>query len=130
MLRKIIVQIICTLLLFGMTVTVYGAEMESEFKENLIEEFKYSRSTVVKLEKQGKTAVCLARITGRMGVTTKLTVKCSLQKNKGGIWTTVETWSDSTHQIVLSLRKERKVSGGTYRVHAVFHAYAGDKVER
>lgn len=27
------------------------------------------------------------------------------------------------------LIKKRKVSGGTYRVHAVFHAYAGDKVE-
>ena len=129
MFRKIFGVTLCVMVLLGMMCVVYGEESEQAPQSIPPARMKYSKSTRVTLDKKGDSAVISARIIGTAGKTTKLKGNCILQKFSNGKWNYVDNWSESTNARILSINKKRKVSGGTYRIHAVFHAYAGDKVE-
>ena len=129
MFRKFFVLTLCVLVLLGMVCVVYGEESEQTPQFAPPARMKYAKSTSVTLDRKGESAVISARIIGDAGKTTKLKGNCILQKFSNGKWNYVDNWSESTNARILSMNKKRKVSGGTYRIHAVFRAYAGDKVE-
>lgn len=75
------------------------------------------------------TASSSATVTGKRGITTKITVKLYLQKYSGGKWTTTKQWSGSKNGTSYTLSKTASVSKGKYRTKAVCKIYSGNKSE-
>lgn len=77
------------------------------------------------LKISGSSATIQASAIGTAGVTTKAKVTATLQRqSSSGSWTSVETWTNSSSNSSVSLKKSHSVSSNhTYRVKAVCKAY-------
>lgn len=75
------------------------------------------------------TASCSATVTGKRGVTTKITIKLYLQKYSNGKWTTVKQWSGSKNGTSYTLSKTTSISKGKYRTKAICKIYSGREYE-
>lgn len=79
----------------------------------------------------GGTAAASAKITGKVGKTTKTSVHMYLQQYKGGKWTNVADWASSGNTVSRSISKTKSVTKGyKYRTKAVCYAYAGSSSEK
>lgn len=77
------------------------------------------------------TATVTAKITGKVGTTTKTSINLYLQQYKDGAWTSIESWSSSGSTVNRSISKTKSVTKGyKYRTKAVCRAYAGSDVEK
>lgn len=75
------------------------------------------------------TASCNATVTGKHGITTRITINLYLQKYSNGKWTTAKQWSGSKKGTSYTLSKTTSVSKGKYRTKAVCKIYSGNKSE-
>lgn len=76
-------------------------------------------------------ATASAKITGKVGKTTKTSVRMYLQQYKGGKWINVADWASSGNTVSRSISKTKSVTKGhKYRTKAVCYAYAGSSSEK
>lgn len=75
------------------------------------------------------TASPSGSVTGKYGVTTKISIHLYLQKYKAGKWMNVKDWTGTRTSTSYSLSKTSDVSKGKYRTKAAIKVYAGTKYE-
>ena len=75
-------------------------------------------------------ATVSASLSGKPGVTSKVTIHLYLQQYKDGKWTNYDDWTKTISSVNNSLLKTLSVPKGyTYRAKASCYAYAGSKSE-
>lgn len=92
----------------------------------------YINGTITTLSISGSgVATGTSKITGYSGTTTKVHITMTLQKKGflGLFWTDVSQWSQTFNNYYGTLSKTYNVSGGTYRVRAVYVAYRDSSSE-
>lgn len=116
------------IVMIGMlSIPVYAADVgDPEF--NI--QSAYYNNAIASISISGSgTASCSASVTGKRGITTKITVKLYLQKYSNGKWTTAKQWSGSKKGTSYTLSKTASVSKGKYRTKAVCKIYSGNNSE-
>ncbi len=138
--KKPIGFLLCLVLLFLPTMNVNAAENESQktipINTSIIEQdsvilplFAYTRSTYTSLSILSGTASCVTSLTGYQGTTTNVEITMYLEKRFLFFWLTETSWSGTFNSYSGSMYEQHSVSGGTYRVKAVYVAYNGTASE-
>ena len=92
----------------------------------------YISSTNTSLTISSGQASAYARLIGYPGTTTKISITMTLQKQGflGLYWSDVTGWSDTFYSSTATMsRTHSGLSGGTYRLKAVYTAYSGNASE-
>lgn len=92
----------------------------------------YTNDTLTALSISGSgVATGTAKITGYSGTTTKITITMYLEKKGflGLFWSETASWTQTFNDYKGALSKSYNVSGGTYRIRAVYIAYKGTASE-
>jgi len=91
----------------------------------------YTKSTRTDLSISSGQASALAIFNGYNGITTKVTITMTLQKQGflGLWWTDEASWTETFNNYNATMDRKATVSGGTYRVKAVYTAYGGSASE-
>lgn len=92
----------------------------------------YTKSTSTNLTVSSGQASASAKFTGYPGTTTKVSITMTLQKQGflGLYWSDVASWTQTLNSYNATMGKSYGgLSGGTYRVKAVYTAYSGSASE-
>lgn len=91
----------------------------------------YTKSTNTNLMITSGQATSTSSITGYPGITAKVVITMHLEKKGllGLYWSTITSWSQTFDHYSGALSKDYNVSGGTYRVKAVYVAYSSTASE-
>ena len=91
-------------------------------------EYTNTTATTLNISSSGK-ATCVASLNGYNGVTTKIVIKMTLQKDSWLWWSTEETWTTTINNCFGSLSKTKTVDSGTYRLKVEYTVYSGSNSE-
>ncbi len=113
--KKIIVALITTLLMFSISITAYAKDF-TVCDNNCNNAYTYFSISNGKANVENK-------VIGKKGVTKKIVVNTKVQKKVGLIWVTVDNgnWTDTSSAYNFSKSHSVQLSGkGTYRAHVKF----------
>ncbi len=113
--KKIIVALIMTLLMFSISITAYAKDF-TVCDNNCNNAYTYFSISNGKANVENK-------VIGKKGVTKKIVVNTKVQKKVGLIWVTVDNgnWTDTSSAYNFSKSHSVQLSGkGTYRAHVKF----------
>ena len=130
-LRRLIGILLCLTMVLSGTVMVMADELDEPVTEDPIEEYQYASnvSADISISNNG-TATFLANAKGQIGIATKITGTCYLQKLKNGTWTNIKSVQGTTTSLSLTLSSTKSnLAHGKYRTHAVFKVYSGSNYE-
>lgn len=141
MLKKMIGLFLCLVLLLLPIVGVNAEDNESyktystdtnyvTYNNAIVPLSAYTKSTYTNLAIVSGSATCVASLTGYPGITTKVEITMYLEKKQFlFFWFTDASWSETFYSYNAAMSKQWSVSGGTYRVKAVYVAYSGTESE-
>lgn len=113
--KKIIVALITTLLIFSVSITAYAKDI-TVCDNNCNNAYTYFSISNGKANVENK-------VIGKKGVTKKIVINTKVQKKVGLIWVTVDngSWTDTSSACNFSKTHSVQLSGkGTYRAHVKF----------
>ena len=88
------------------------------------------RSVYADLKITSGEATVSAKMNGKIGITTKVTIHLYLQQYKDGKWVDYDDWTKTENGVNCTLSETVSVPKGyTYRAKASCYAYAGSKSE-
>ena len=88
------------------------------------------RSVYADLKITSGEATVSAKMNGKIGITTKVTIHLYLQQYKDGKWVDYDDWTKTEKGVNCTLSETVSVPKGyTYRAKASCYAYAGSKSE-
>ena len=132
--KKIIGLMLSVVCVFSAMVNVSAQGIESaaeQYEPPIHVNMAYTKSTRADLTISYGQASATAVFYGYNGITTKVTITMTLQK-KGllGLWWSDElSWTETFNYYNATMNRNTGVSGGTYRVKAVYTAYSGTNSE-
>ena len=130
-LRRLIGILLCLSMVFSVTVIAFADELDGPVTEDQLEKYQYASnaSADISISNSG-TATFIANAKSQIGIATKITGTCSLQKYSNGSWIKVKAISGNTNSLSLTLNSMKaNLTNGRYRTHAVFKVYCGNKYE-
>ena len=129
--RRLICIIICLIMVLSVTAMVFADELEEPVTEDPIEEYQYANSARADITiSNNGTATFTANAKGQIGIATKISGTCYLQKLKNDSWTNIKSVGGSTNSLSLTLSSTKSnLANGKYRTHAVFKVYSGSNYE-
>lgn len=89
----------------------------------------YTNSIYTNLAIVSGNATCIAGFTGYPGITNKVEISMYLQKRFLIFWLTEDNWSQTYYNYSATMSHQTGVSGGTYRVKAIYIAFSGAESE-
>ena len=130
-LRRLIGIILCLAMLMVGTAMVFADELDEPVTEEPIEEYQYANDVRADISiSSSGTATFTANAKGQIGIATKITGTCYLQKRKNGSWTNIKTVEGTTYSLSLTLSSTKtNLANWKYRTHAVFKVYSGSNYE-
>ena len=132
--KRIKLLFLCLCILSLGSGKVFATSFIEEVPENNLEVNPYmnyiSTSSCDFYKQSNNTAAIDCSIEGYRGITTKVSITANLQQYKGGKWTTIKTFTQSSNSHRASLSETVSIAKGyTYRVSAQVKAYSGSSVE-
>lgn len=130
-LRRLIGILLCLIMVLSGTAMAFADELDEPVTEDPIDEYQYASnaSADISISNSG-TATFIANAKGQIGIATKITGTCTLQKYSNGSWTKVKSVSGNTNTLSLTLNgMKANLANGRYRTHAVFKVYSGNRYE-
>ena len=137
--KKMVGFLLSLVLIFIPLMSVNAAEnvspndiLGNDFKiqENIYSPLSlYTRNIYTGLDINSGNAMCTASLTGYQGVTTKIEITMYLEKRFLFFWFTDTSWSATFYSNNALMNRQCSISGGTYRVKAVYVAYSGTASE-
>lgn len=123
--RTITVLLVACVLIFS-SLTVASASM-SDIIAPMADNY---RSVYADLKITSGEATVSAKMNGKIGITTKVTIHLYLQQYKDGKWVDYDDWTKTEKGVNCTLSETVSVPKGyTYRAKASCYAYAGSKSE-
>ena len=123
--RTITVLLVACVLIFS-SLTVASASM-SDIIAPMADNY---RSVYADLKITSGEATVSAKMNGKIGITTKVTIHLYLQQYKDGKWVDYDDWTNTEKGVNCTLSETVSVPKGyTYRAKASCYAYAGSKSE-
>ena len=123
--RTITVLLVACVLIFS-SLTVASASM-SDIIAPMADNY---RSVYADLKITSGEATVSAKMNGKIGITTKVTIHLYLQQYKDGKWVDYDDWTKTENGVNCTLSETVSVPKGyTYRAKASCYAYAGSKSE-
>ena len=123
--RTITVLLVACVLIFS-SLTVASASM-SDIIAPIADNY---RSVYADLKITSGEATVSAKMNGKIGITTKVTIHLYLQQYKDGKWVDYDDWTKTEKGVNCTLSETVSVPKGyTYRAKASCYAYAGSKSE-
>ena len=123
--RTITVLLVACVLIFS-SLTVASASM-SDIIAPMADNY---RSVYADLKITSGEATVYAKMNGKIGITTKVTIHLYLQQYKDGKWVDYDDWTKTEKGVNCTLSETVSVPKGyTYRAKASCYAYAGSKSE-
>ena len=123
--RTITVLLVACVLIFS-SLTVASASM-SDIIAPMADNY---RSVYADLKITSGEATVSAKMNGKIGITTKVTIHLYLQQYKDGKWVDHDDWTKNEKGVNCTLSETVSVPKGyTYRAKASCYAYAGSKSE-
>ena len=123
--RTITVLLVACVLIFSI-LTVASASM-SDIIAPMADNY---RSVYADLKITSGEATVSAKMNGKIGITTKVTIHLYLQQYKDGKWVDYDDWTKTEKGVNCTLSETVSVPKGyTYRAKASCYAYAGSKSE-
>ena len=123
--RTITVLLVASVLIFS-SPTVASASM-SDIIAPMADNY---RSVYADLKITSGEATVSAKMNGKIGITTKVTIHLYLQQYKDGKWVDYDDWTKTEKGVNCTLSETVSVPKGyTYRAKASCYAYAGSKSE-
>lgn len=123
--RTITVLLVACVLIFS-SLTVASASM-SDIIAPMADNY---RSVYADLKITSGEATVSAKMNGKIGITTKVTIHLYLQQYKDGKWVDYDDWTKTEKGVNCTLTETVSVPKGyTYRAKASCYAYAGSKSE-
>ena len=123
--RTITVLLVACVLIFS-SLTVASASM-SDIMAPMADNY---RSVYADLKITSGEATVSAKMNGKIGITTKVTIHLYLQQYKDGKWVDYDDWTKTEKGVNCTLSETVSVPKGyTYRAKASCYAYAGSKSE-
>lgn len=132
--RITVLSLVLCIMCLGSAEIFANSFIEEDLPEDYLEISPYmdyiSRSSCnLYIDSSGR-ATTNCSIYGYQGTTTKVSITANLQQHKGGEWTTIKTFTQSSNSHRTSLSETVSVNKGyTYRVSAQVKAYNGSSVE-
>ena len=104
--------------------------VDSPIDEIVIEGYQYTSRLSSDLTFSGKTATCNSTVYGFSGITTKIVITQTLQRQSSSSWTYVTSWSKTFNSWYGFYGNTRSsLSSGTYRLKTVAKVYSGSNYE-
>ncbi len=130
-LRRLIGIILCLTMVFSLTAMAFVDEIDEPVTEEPIEKYQYASSARADISiSNSGTATFTANAKGQIGIATRITGTCYLQKMKNGSWTNIKSVQGTTNSLSLTLSSTKSnLAHGKYRTHAVFKVYSGINYE-
>lgn len=123
--RTITVLLVACVLIFS-SLTVASASM-SDIIAPMADNY---RSVYADLKITSGEATVSAKMNGKIGITTKVTIHLYLQQYKDGKWVDYDDWTKTEKGVNCTLSETVSVPKGyTYRAKTSCYAYAGSKSE-
>ena len=124
-LRRLIGIILCLTMVFSLTAMAFADEIDEPVTEEPIEKYQYASSARADISIiNSGTATFTANAKGQIGIATKITGTCTLQKYSSGSWIKVKSVSGNTNSLSLTLNgMKANLANGRYRTHAVFKVF-------
>lgn len=123
--RTITVLLVACVLIFS-SLTVASASM-SDIIAPMADNY---RSVYADLKITSGEATVSAKMNGKIGITTKVTIHLYLQQYKDGKWVDYDDWTKTEKGVNCTLSETVSVPKGyTYRAKASCYAYAGSQSE-
>ena len=123
--RTITVLLVACVLIFS-SLTVASASM-SDIIAPMADNY---RSVYADLKITSGEATVSAKMNGKIGITTKVSIHLYLQQYKDGKWVDYDDWTKTEKGVNCTLSETVSVPKGyTYRAKASCYAYAGSKSE-
>ena len=123
--RTITVLLVACVLIFS-SLTVASASI-SDIIAPMADNY---RSVYADLKITSGEATVSAKMNGKIGITTKVTIHLYLQQYKDGKWVDYDDWTKTEKGVNCTLSETVSVPKGyTYRAKASCYAYAGSKSE-
>lgn len=132
--RITVLSLVLCIICLGSTEIFATSFTEENLSEDYLKISPYmdyiSRSScTLHIDSSGR-ATTNCSIYGYQGTTTKVSITANLQQYKGGKWTTIKTFTQSSNSHRTSLSETVSITKGyTYRVSAQVKAYSGSSVE-
>lgn len=132
--RITVLSLVLCIMCLGSTEIFANSFIEDDLPEDYLEISPYMdyilrSSCKLYIDSSGR-ATTNCSIYGYQGTTTKVSITANLQQYKGGKWTTIKTFTQSSNSHRVSLSETVSVTKGyTYRVSAQVNAWSGSSVE-